>query len=127
MIDAGYVKILSFSRGDLKVECLEGSYLRHEVQKERQDSGAESRTPVSLAPLPLIVRPGQIVAKFACIEVRGLGDHFFLSRQQRYSRHLGEDVTDRPPESSNRQILVGYHVAERNAVRILERPLQQRF
>src|SRR5437899_6062943 len=70
VVDARYVEILGFLRRDFEIDRLERSDLWNELQKERQHSSSESRTPVSLAPLALIVCPREIVAKLPRLELR---------------------------------------------------------
>jgi hypothetical protein len=49
---------------------------------------AKSQLRVSFAPLPLVVSPRQIVAKFARIKISVLTDKFFLSRLLTVIRNL---------------------------------------
>src|ERR1022692_3176269 len=55
VIDARNIEIFCLLGWDLKVERSKWSDFRNELQKECQNSSADTRTPVSLTPFPLIV------------------------------------------------------------------------
>lgn len=77
VVYAGDVEIFSLVGRNFEIESLKRSDLRHKLEKESQNPRAESWTPVSFAPLPLILGARQVVAKFASVEVGGLGHQFF--------------------------------------------------
>ena len=82
VIDAGDVKIFGFMRGDFEIEGFERPDFGHELQKERQQAGSESRTAISLAPFFLIVGARKVVAKFSGIEIRRFGDDLLFARDE---------------------------------------------
>src|SRR5579872_6357923 len=77
---ASDVEVFGFLSRDFEVQRFERTDFRYKPEKERKHAGAETWSPVALAPFLLIGSSRQIVTELACPKIRCLLHNLAASR-----------------------------------------------
>src|SRR4029077_17208988 len=94
-IDALDVQIFSLRSRVIERQALEGTKFRDVSQQGRQNSRAQTRLEVVLAPLLFIVGTGKTIQELPSGEIGCLAHELFLMRLQRDLGHLRNQPADR--------------------------------